>query len=149
MVCRNHKGKFLGGLYKSICVDSGFMAECVALKEALVVSNRFKDNQVCIETDCESLFKFLMSNSLKGFDWKCFNILEEVLALKNLAGNVGFTLVSRHGNSAADHLAACGIEKMGFRWHQLLLRFFFMLIWLELAILVFLLLSSDLVLVNL
>lgn len=81
MVCRKIGGSFVRGLAKAIEASSPFMAECLALREALMRRSIFANSKIIVETDRECLFKLLRNESSVGGEWQCWDILEEIIGL--------------------------------------------------------------------
>lgn len=102
----------MGGQGLKVAASSPFMAECMAVKEALLCRNKFSGRHIVIETDCEVLHKMLLRNSNRGCEWESLDLLQEVLCLKESVKDVVFSLVSRQGNSAADVITAGAAEEM-------------------------------------
>lgn len=75
IVCRDNVGAFQGRISRKVIVDSAFLAECLAFKEALGVCHEFQNVDICIKTDCEVLFKPLSLRSVAGYDWKYQTLL--------------------------------------------------------------------------
>lgn len=58
---------------------SAFMVECIAVRETLRVRERFVDRRVVVETDCEILVQFVQRNLTSGCDYRCEEIVKEII----------------------------------------------------------------------
>lgn len=112
VVCRNAGGDFVGGLGKSVLAKSPFMAEGMALREAMRLRGKFLEFQVIFETDCVEPYRLISNKNPDGCDWRYWDLINEILDLFDSLEGVSLSLVARSGNKVADKLAMDTAKKM-------------------------------------
>ncbi|KAF7838884.1 reverse transcriptase [Senna tora] len=78
--------------------------------KALAFSAEFPDVRITYEMDCKELFLMVDSLGSVGGDWRCEEILDDIISVARSSCLLSFALVRRGGNQAADWLAKCAVK---------------------------------------
>lgn len=81
------------------------MAEALSFREALAFADSMGMDKIVVENDCLHLIKAYRNEMNRG---EIFNVVKDIIALKNRFQSAGFTWVSREGNKVAHQIAHLG-----------------------------------------
>lgn len=101
IIARNEKGDIVAGLTKMFPATSPIMAEALSFRESLAFAVNMGITRIVVENDCLELIQACREEIVRG---EIFNIVKDVLALKNKFQKVGFTWSPRDGNRVAHHI---------------------------------------------
>lgn len=105
IIARNDRGDILAGLTKCFPATSPLMAEALSFREALAFADSMGMDKIVVENDCLDLIKACRNEIIRG---EIFNVVKDIIALKNSFQSAGFIWVWREGNKVAHHIAHLG-----------------------------------------
>ncbi|GMN68764.1 hypothetical protein TIFTF001_037815 [Ficus carica] len=107
-VIRDEKGRILGAMAKSVeGTFSPFLAECIALREGLMMAKELESFTLVVETDAINVVSAVSDNT--EFSLEC-PILEDVKQLLTQLWNPGVYHIRRSTNHVAHFLARFGFN---------------------------------------
>ncbi|XP_054793251.1 uncharacterized protein LOC129298829 [Prosopis cineraria] len=98
----------LGGV--KINVDGSFNNVLKSSNVGLVCKDEFGNFWVVVGRIL--LPNLLSSNLNSNYDWRCSDIVQDIIIAKESCNNVGFSLVARQSDEAANFLVVMGSKKM-------------------------------------
>lgn len=104
MIFRVHEGDIIETNCCVLPACSAFMAESLALRKAIQMTLDLDIQQICFETDCESL-ALAVNNSKAVPERRSEAIVADIISLKQKIPKCSVVWASRSANTAADWLA--------------------------------------------
>lgn len=98
IIARNDQGQVVAGLTRFFPATSPLMTEALSFREALAFAENMGMTKIVVENDCLELIQACRKEVVRG---EIFNVVKDVLFLKENFQYAAFTWISRDGNGVA------------------------------------------------
>lgn len=109
IIARDDKGDMVAGLTRKFPATSPLMAEALNFRESIAFAENMGMANIIVESDCLELIQSCRKEVVRG---EIFNIVQDILLLKDRFVKAAFTWIARDGNQPSHHVALLASQNL-------------------------------------